>query len=151
MFASQNPTHYKLHSMQKSQKTILKISFLAAFAYGSWAVFVNYDHGMMVWMKAGLAQASSSFLMTFFITNIAHGVCHKMGYGKKGISLGYFSTIIVMVAVPYTTHTISGTPRIWASMAPGLIWGSIYITSYLVTIDRKQRIDANERDKAGNS
>jgi len=126
--------------MQKSQKTILKISFLAAFGYGSWAVFVNYDHGMMAWMKAGLAQATSSFLMTFFLTNIAHNCCEKCGYGKKGIFLGFLSSFVVMVAAPYTAHSLSGTPRIWASMAPGLIWGSIYIIGYLVTVDRKFRM-----------
>ena len=133
--------------MQKSQKTIAAISLLAAFGYGGWAIFVNYEYGTMAWVKAAVAQGTSSFLMTFFLTNIAHGVCHRAGYGKKGIILGYSSCLVVMVTAPYTAHTLSGTPRIWASMAPGLIWGSIYIIGYLVTIDRKQRTTSSNKDE----
>ena len=128
--------------MQTPQKTIIKISLLAALGYGSWAVFVNYDYGMMTWMKAGLAQGSTSFMMTFFLTNLAYMSCHKAGYGKKGIGTGYLASIIAMVVIPYTAHSIAGTPRIWASMAPGLIWGSVYIIGYLVTLNKKYRTNS---------
>ncbi len=149
--ATQLAAHYTQNPMQKSQKTIIAISLLATFAYGGWAILVNYDHGTLAWIKAAAAQGTSSFLMTFFLTNIAHNCCHKYNYGTKGIWVGFLSSFVIMLSAPYIAHSISQTPNKWTTMAPGLIWGSIYIIGYLVTIDKKYRTTLNDSDKADNS
>ena len=127
--------------MKLSVKTITFLTAIAAaLGYGGWAVFVNFEHGMHSWLMAGIVQGAYAFVSTLSITHIARWVFLKCKCAFKGITTGFIVSFIVMVAIPLVVHHFAGTPDVWQTILPGLIWGSIYLMGFLVSLDFKLRI-----------
>lgn len=110
---------------------ILLNSVAALLAYGGWAVFANYEHGMQAWLTAGIVQGCYAFAATYSITSVAQWIYIKAGRGKTGIAAGFGASFLVMLSLPLTIHTLVHTPDIWETILPGLVWGSIYLIGYL--------------------
>lgn len=104
--------------------------------YGGWAVFANYEHGPHAWAMAGAIQATYAFISTFFITTVAQRTYIKYNCGVRGVFAGFITSFIVMLAIPVTVHCIAGTPDILQTILPGLIWGSIYLMGFLITLNK---------------
>ena len=117
-------------------------AFLTALAagivYGGWAVYANYDHPPHTWIMAGIIQATYAFISTLSITHVARKTFEKHDCGIKGIMAGFMMSFIVMLAIPLSVHSFFETPNIWKTMLPGLIWGSIYLLSFLITLHMAQ-------------
>jgi hypothetical protein len=109
----------------------------AGLGYGGWAIYANYEHGIHAWMMAGAVQAIYAFISTLSITHIARKVFIKYDCGVRGVMAGFIASFIVMLAIPLLVHSFFGTPNIWQTILPGLIWGSIYLIGFLLTLDKK--------------
>ena len=109
----------------------------AGLGYGGWAIYANYEHGIHAWMMAGAVQAIYAFISTLSITHIARKVFIKYDCGVRGVMAGFIASFIVMLAIPLSVHSFFGTPNIWQTILPGLIWGSIYLIGFLLTLDKK--------------
>jgi len=134
--------------MKISANTITFLTALAAaIGYGGWAVFANFEHGMHAWMMAGVIQGAYAFVSTLSITHIARWVFLKCNCAIKGIITGFIASFIVMLALPLGVHSIAGTPDLWQTILPGLIWGSIYLMGFLVSLDFKLRIEPARAEK----
>lgn len=125
---------------KKNNFSTILISLAAAMGYGAWAVYANFEHAFMVFMIAGLIQASYAFLSTLCITHVARWVFLKFKCGLRGVSAGFVLSFLLMFMIPITVHSSVGTPDVWQTILPGLIWGSIYLLSFLITLDFKLRI-----------
>ena len=115
----------------------LLAALAAALGYGGWAVYVNYAHGMQAWAMAGALQGAYAFASTLSITHIARWVFFRYGCAYRGITAGFVASFIVMLAIPMMVHTVAGTPELWHTILPGLIWGSVYLLAFLCLLDRK--------------
>jgi len=113
----------------------------AALGYGGWAVYANYDHGIHASVVAGLIQGIYAFLSTFSITHVARKVYLKHNCKMRGIIVGFLMSFIIMLAIPLTVHSIFGTPNMWKTIMPGLIWGSIYLAGFLILTEHKRLKD----------
>ena len=122
---------------KKANTSIIVTSLAAALGYGGWAVYVNYEHGVHAWMMAGAIQGTYAFLSTLFITHIARIVYLKCGCKIRGILTGFGMSFLIMLAIPLLLHNVAGTPNIWQTILPGLIWGSIYLIGFLVILEFK--------------
>ncbi len=120
-------------------------AFAAGIGYGGWAVYANYEHGAHAWIMAGSIQGIYAFISTLFITQVAQKTCVKYQYGLKGITIGFIVSFLVMLTIPLFIHNLFGTPNIWMTILPGLIWGSIYLLGFLITLDTTQRRKANSK------
>lgn len=100
---------------------------LAALVYGSWAAFVNSEHGTIIWVKAGLGQGTYAFFSTWIVTNTALKSLAFFGSRWWAQLLSFLTSFLVMITFPLTIHTLLGTVDILQAIAPGLIWGSVYI------------------------
>lgn len=120
--------------------SITATALLAAFIYGTWAGFANMEYGTMIWLKAAIIQGGYAFISTLSITHIAKFVFLRFKCGISGILTGFTASFIVMVAIPFAVHTLAGTPDLWQTILPGIIWGSIYLASFLISLDFKMRI-----------
>ena len=123
----------------KENRSSLLIAIAAAVGYGGWAISANYEHGTHAWTMAGIVQASYAFFSTFAITYVARSVYVKYDCGIKGVLTGFGMSFLVMLAIPLTVHNIVGTPDIWQTILPGLIWGSIYLMGFLISLNRAQK------------
>ena len=126
--------------MKKNQNKFALLSALAAgIGYGAWAIFANYEHGTNAWAMAGTVQALYAFASTLLITHVAQWAFLKCKGGRTGIAAGLTVSFIIMLATPLAIHKIAGTPNIWQTILPGLIWGSIYLMSYLIALNIKHK------------
>lgn len=122
-----------------SRKAKILSASAAAIGYGGWAVFANSDHGLHIAISAGVIQGTYAFLTTLLITIVAQKIYQKTKCGIRGVLTGFFVSFLVMLAIPLGVHNYFGTPNIWQTITPGLIWGSIYLITFLITLEVKQR------------
>ncbi|MGH1376828.1 MAG: hypothetical protein ACRBCK_10835 [Alphaproteobacteria bacterium] len=132
---------------QKSKRSTLIIALAAALGYGSWAVFANFEHGTHAWLMAGIVQAVYAFISTLSITHVARWTFIRYKCGIKGIITGFGMSFVVMLAIPLSVHNFFGTPDIWQTILPGLIWGSIYLLGFLITLDMSHRTSTTPTPK----
>ncbi len=132
---------------EKLKLSILSTAILAAVIYGSWAGFTNSEHGFSLWIKAALAQGVYAFISTLSITHIAKFVFLKFKCGLAGIATGFLASFFVMIAIPLLVHNAVGTPDIWEAILPGMIWGSIYLAGFLISLDVKMRIAPKQEEE----
>lgn len=115
------------------QYLIAILSALAAmFVYGGWAAYANFEHGRDAWTMAATIQGIYAFISTLSVTVCAQWIYMKCGRGVRGIVLGFSISFVLMLAIPVGVHSLAGTPDILQTILPGLIWGALYLLSYLV-------------------
>jgi len=136
--AAKNGLCLKL-SLSKEKSAALLTAISASLGYGGWAVYANYEHGTHAWLMAGLVQATYAFFSTFFITYVAQCTFVKYDCGIRGVFAGFLASFVLMLAIPLTVHGFVGTPNIWQTILPGLIWGSIYLLGVLVSLHVSQK------------
>lgn len=107
--------------------------------YGSWAVYANFEHGQHAWVVAGLVQGIYAFISTLTVTIAASWMYKKCGCGWRGIFIGFNFSFLIMLAIPVTVHNFANTPDILETILPGLIWGSGYLSVFLVLTERKNK------------
>ena len=127
---------------EKRGRAILLTALAAGLGYGGWAFYANFEYGFPTAMMSGSIQGVYAFLSTLCITHIAHLTFLKFKCGYRGIFSGFVASFIVMLALPLIVHNYFGTPNIWQTILPGLIWGSIYLIGFLISLDVKIRVDA---------
>lgn len=104
---------------------------LAALVYGSWAAFVNSEHGTAMSVKAGLGQGSYALFSTWIVTAAAIRSLNYFGYAPRDKLLAFTLTFLIMLMIPVVIHALLGTEDVLEAITPGLIWGSFYIGAVL--------------------
>ena len=128
------------------QYVIAFLSGLAALlVYGSWAAYANFEHGRSAWVMAATVQGVYAFVSTLTVTVCAQWIYIKVGRGIKGILVGFGSSFIVMLAIPIAVHSWAGTPDIVQTILPGIVWGSLYLISYLLLQEKSSKLGSLAR------
>jgi len=111
---------------------------LAAFVFGGWAAFVNSEYGILVLVRTGLAQGVYALFSTWIVTRTVSTVMHTMAGNSLRFMTSFAAGFMVMVSIPLTIHSVLGTPEIWLAIAPGVLWGSIFIAGYVWAISAQR-------------
>lgn len=134
-------------SVDKAKYSTILTALAAGIGYGGWAVYANFHHDMQVWLLAGTVQAVYAFFSTLCITHVARWVFLKHQCGIRGGLAGFGMSFLVMLAIPLMVHHTLGTPEIRQTILPGLIWGSIYLIGFLISLDYNMRILPARKEK----
>lgn len=113
-----------------------RVALLAGTVQGCWAAFANHEHGAMIALRAGLAQAAVSALggatMTLlmeWLFSLPRRRWARFAASALG-SIAVFGTLIVGV------HWLRGTPNLLRTIAlPGTIL-PIYAVVYSAALSR---------------
>jgi hypothetical protein len=126
-----------LFSLWQSSETQGLFTALAALlGYGSWAAWCNHEFGALSTIKAFAAQGSFAFAATLSLTLLAASLYRRLGRTYQALTLAFICCFIISLTVPASIHWLIGTPKILASMLPGLLCGSVYLLSYLLLLHR---------------
>lgn len=125
-------------SKASQYSTVLLNATAALLGYGAWAVYANFEHGQEAWLMAGIVQGVYAFISTLSITIVAKRIYATCGRGKMGIFAGFTASFPVMLAIPFSVHSVAGTPDILETILPGLVWGAIYLLGFLILTERKR-------------
>lgn len=126
-----------LHTVLNNAKVRILIPPIAGFLfYGTWAFFVNSEHGWMPACKAALTQGSYSFIVTLILALMIEWLFVKLS-GVKGRSLWVLLFAVLMLAITSSTlNLVTGTPNILWTILPGLLVSSVYSVIYIATLNR---------------
>ena len=120
----------------RSLKRALAPSLATFIGYGSWALYVNWDHGWQRAVHAGVAQGTMSFTATLALTLIAEWLFHLAETRALGAVLAITGTPVVVIGPMVVLHWIAGTPHVARTVAPSAIVGSAYVVAYTVKLVR---------------
>lgn len=117
------------------------ISATAGFLfYGSWAFWVNHDHGVGMGLRAACVQGSYSFMLTLIMTGLIEGLFTLNNRFFANQKLIIWSTIICSCALIFTTswsiNVLAGTPEVLRTVILGYVVGGIYSTTYVYGLAR---------------
>ncbi len=115
----------------KILSTPLSASIAACIGYGIWSAFCNWSHGIKTAISAFLVQGSFAFTSTLLLSVLAITLMRKLSDARFTKSLTFLICYIFIATIPASLHWLAGTPEIFASILPGLIIGSAYLTFLL--------------------
>ena len=123
-----------------SPKTRTAISAIAAFVfYFGWTWWVNRsaseDTGQV--LRSAFAQASYSALMTATFTGFLDWALKKMRCHDRPY-LAVIAALVVQSIVVILINIGIGTPRLWATVAPSILFSAIYGFVYAYGLRRKE-------------
>lgn len=104
-------------------------------AMGGWAVWVNAGHGTGAALLAGLVQGSISGALTFGLKGCVDWMRPRMR-GPLAYVLPALIALMGSATLLILAHGVTGTPRIWATIAVPLIVSSSYILIYNILRQR---------------
>ena len=121
-------------SLSPLQRSVIS-AVAGFFFYGSWALLVNWKHGMMAALKAASVQGSYSFILTLVMTILLEGVFRLNSKVFNRTRIVNWSTIVMCCAAIFSAswmlNTIAGTPEVWRTVILGYVIGGIYSIAYV--------------------
>lgn len=113
-------------------------------AYGGWAFFVNYDHGLHAATKAAFTQGSYSFAVTLVMTLFMEYLFRLLANPTLRFCVTFFGTCAVLYSTSWGVNALAGTPEIFMTILPGIIIGTAYTFGYTLSLTRLQTGKAAE-------
>lgn len=119
------------------------ISAIAGFLfYGSWAFWVNHQHGFGMGLRAMCVQGSYSFLLTLVMTGLIETLFSISSRIFLNRTLIIWSTIVcscfLIFSTSWSINVLAGTPEVLRTVILGYIVGGIYSTTYVYGLARFQ-------------
>lgn len=101
-------------------------------AYGTWAFFCNLNHGQAMGVQSGLVQGSLSFTITL-VSNFVMESIYRFCQNRF---LAIIMTSLLIIGTSYSVNWLVGTPEILMTIAPGSIFGTIYVFTYVSALHK---------------
>lgn len=100
----------------------------AFLAYGSWAAWVNASSDMTHALIAGAIQGTYAFVSTIALRWLVICLLRRMSHWHQWPApAAYVSAVGIAALVPLSLHMWAGTPRLVASILPGLVVSAAYV------------------------
>jgi len=130
-----------LETLRRSKTLRGLLAGTAGFViYGSWAFYINFDHGLAAALKAGATQGSYSFTLTLIMSFIMEWLFQLSDQPKVKFSLTFFITCLLIYSTSWSINALAGTPEIFLTILPGATISTLYTLSYTLTLFKLHRI-----------
>jgi len=93
---------------------------IAFVLWGGWALYVNFEFGKTVALKACLTQGTASFVITLFMVRSVEWLYKRLAPGLLAMTIPSILTVSFTGTCVALAHWFMGTPRIVATIAPAL-------------------------------
>ncbi len=127
---------FKSKVLQNAAIRILVPPMMGLLFYGSWAFWVNSDHGQMAAFKAACTQGGYSFTITLVLALLIEWLFKIL----KPVKFRFFWVGIVSCSLLYATswgvNALTGTPNILLTILPGATVSTVYTIVYIATLKK---------------
>ena len=115
---------------------ILVPPFMGLLFYGSWAYWVNTDHGTGVAFKAACTQGAYSFIITLVLALVVESL-FKLFHSRplRNIWVGAVACL-VLYSTSWGVNALTGTPNILLTILPGAAVSTIYTVIYIMALNK---------------
>ncbi|MGI9286647.1 MAG: hypothetical protein ACR2P1_14775 [Pseudomonadales bacterium] len=107
-------------------------------AYGGWAFYANYAHGVDAATKAAFTQGSYSFTVTLVMTLLMESLFRLLSNPALSFCTTFFVTCTILYSSSWGINVLAGTPEILMTILPGIIIGTVYTFVYTLSLARLQ-------------
>jgi hypothetical protein len=114
-----------------------RISLLAALAFITWGLYVNWHHGWATRLQVALTQGFISLVSTYFSAELVIVFVRKFQKSSFSLIFGSLASYLVIYVLVLGGHFVAGTPEFWLTVIPGMITGVFFCYGYSLRIDRK--------------
>lgn len=108
-------------------------ALLALLGYGLWAGYCNADFGTLTAARAFAVQGLYAWTTTLLLGTLAGTLLLRFGATAGGALISYSCCLLLMGLIPWSLHSLAGTPNILISIVPGLLLGNLYLIGLLWT------------------
>ncbi len=133
------------HGMRRLMDSGTRRSIAAGVAgfivYGSWALYINSQHGISAGIKAGFVQGTYSFALTVSATMLMEFLWTSLQTAKGPVFLTISITNAITFITAYLINWVFGTPEIFLTIFPGFLIGILYTSFYVASLRRFSRIN----------
>ncbi len=130
------PSMFKSKVLQNAAIRILVPPIMGLLFYGSWAFWVNSDHGQMTAFRAAFTQGGYSFTITLVLALLIEWLFKLL----KPLTFRFFWVGLVSCSLLYVTswgvNALNGTPNILLTILPGATVSTIYTIGYIATLKK---------------
>lgn len=117
---------------------------LGFIVYGSWAFYVNFQHGLTSGVQAGIVQGTYSLALTLSTTMLMEFLWVSFQSIKGQHVLTIAMTSVITFATAYSINWIFDTPEILLTIFPGFLIGLLYTIFYVFSLKRLNNISSAE-------
>lgn len=100
---------------------------VALLVFGSWSYWVHLPEGIAAALRAGLTQGAYAVLSTVALRSLVVALYAGLGAQPGGLLWTYLISVVAIIVVPATLHTLLGNLHVWLAIAPGVAIGMVYI------------------------
>lgn len=123
-------------------------AMFGAAVYAAWAIAVNWDAGLHIALKVGLAHWLTSTFLTYTGTGVMRQFFSAATSKFDGALLAFVSGLCFTYAVLIGVHHAVGTPHLLLTLAAGVIPNVLFCSSYALLLART--MPARGADAEGN-
>ena len=114
---------------------------VAFFIYGTWAYGAN-DVGAEI---SAVTQGSMSFAITVILATYLE-IVHRLSKNLKQLAAYVAIWFAVIMGTQALIHYAVGTERIFLTLLPGMIIGTVYMVGYLLQLHKTDMIHNKDRE-----
>lgn len=111
-----------------------------------WGLWVNWEYGGAVRVQVAVTQGLVSFLSTLFSAEWIVCLGSMLRERKYPVLWTGATSWLSFYAVILLVHLIAGTPKLLATMLPGMISGLFFSFGYAIRVNRFWKNDAHPAD-----
>jgi hypothetical protein len=106
---------------------------------GTWAFAANIDLGVRASLRAGAAQACSSFVLTLTLSLLMEALFRVPASATAGAALAAVGAFCGSAALTVATHALAGTPQLARTVVPVLTVAAVFTSAYSLNLWRAAR------------
>lgn len=112
-------------------------AFSAFIVWGGWSYYINYQADPSMGLISGLAQGSSSFLVTFITVVAIAKIYYSLTSKFSKILLPAVIIVAILTIFMTIIHILVGTPQILYTITPSLSMTFVFCiaTAYKLSLD----------------
>lgn len=134
----------KLSIFEHALVRLLIPPFIGFLFYGSWAFWVNYEHGQALALKAAFTQGSYSFTITLVLALIVEWLFLRL----KNWPFPLFCIGLIACSFLYLTswslNYFAGTPNILMTILPGAAVSTVYTFIYITGLNKLEKYKVSD-------
>lgn len=111
----------------------------ALLGYGAWAYVANADYGVATGLRAALTQGGYAFLVTLVMTSLLEFLYQWSRPLHRSAWIAFLATCATLYLSSWGVNALAGTPRIFWTILPGMVIGTVYTANYVMLLNRFQK------------
>ncbi len=111
------------------------MAVIAALGFIAWGLWVNWDYGWGTRLQVAMTQGIISLVSTYYSAELVVWMVQKFHLQRLTVFKAGLASYLIIYALVWAGHFISGTPELLVTMLPGMITGIFFCFGYALRVE----------------